>query len=189
MSVDLVAKTNLGLGPHSPIQRCQSAREVKSKPMIQPIEIYPMAMFPTLSVADVRASVEPYTERVGFASVFTLPGPDGGVAMGAPYGGGSSRTFAGAGRRDVGRWSMQGRGGCAFVSGGLGAGGRGGRKPCRQGSGDCGGPVTRPWNVRDIVVFDPDGYRLVFFAPVDISRSFEDVMGDVSEGGEVSRHD
>ena len=49
--------------------------------MIQPIEIYPMAMFPTLSVADVRASVEPYTERVGFASVFTLPGPDGGVAM------------------------------------------------------------------------------------------------------------
>ena len=51
------------------------------------------------------------------------------------------------------------------------------------------GPVTRPWNVRDIVVLDPDGYRLVFFAPVDISRSFEDVMGDVSEGREVSRHD
>ena len=43
------------------------------------------------------------------------------------------------------------------------------------------GPVNRPWNTRDIVVHDPDGYRLVFFEPVDITRSFEDVMGDVSD--------
>ena len=51
------------------------------------------------------------------------------------------------------------------------------------------GPVTRPWNVRDIVVLDPDGYRLVFFAPVDVSRSFEDVMGDVAEGRAESWHE
>ena len=50
-------------------------------------------------------------------------------------------------------------------------------------------PVSWPWNGRGIVVRDRDGYRMVFFAPVDVSRSFEDVMGDVSEGGEVFRHD
>ena len=43
------------------------------------------------------------------------------------------------------------------------------------------GPVTRPWNTRDIVVRDPDGYTLVFFEPVDRTRSFEDVMGSVSD--------
>ena len=42
------------------------------------------------------------------------------------------------------------------------------------------GPVTRPWNTREIVVRDPDDYTLVFFEPVDITRSFKDVMGNVS---------
>ena len=157
--------------------------------MIQPIEIYPMAMFPTLSIADVRASVEPYTERVGFASVFTLPGPDGGLAM-------AHLTVAevrgpllapDAGTSDDGRCK-----GVGVVLSFLAD-----SEPVDEvaaslvakGVAIAEGPVTRSWNVRDIVVFDPDGYRLVFFAPVDISRSFEDVMGDVSEGGEVTRHD
>ena len=43
------------------------------------------------------------------------------------------------------------------------------------------GPVNRPWNTREIVVHDPDGYTLVFFEPVDITRTFEDVMGNVSD--------
>ena len=39
--------------------------------MTEPMEIYPMAMFPTFSVGDVAASVEWYTGKVGFASVVT----------------------------------------------------------------------------------------------------------------------
>lgn len=31
------------------------------------------------------------------------------------------------------------------------------------------GPVDRPWNARDVVVHDPDGYRLVFTTP-DVAR-------------------
>ena len=38
------------------------------------------------------------------------------------------------------------------------------------------GPVSRPWNTRDIVVVDPDGFRLVFFEPIDTTRTFEDVI-------------
>ena len=49
--------------------------------MLDQPEIYPMPMFPTLSVADVAASVEWYTNKMGFTSVFTLPAPDGGIAM------------------------------------------------------------------------------------------------------------
>ena len=189
MYVDLVAKTNLGLGPHSPIQRCQSAREVKSKPMIQPIEIYPMAMFPTLSVADVRASVEPYTERVGFASVFTLPGPDGGIAMAHLR----WRKYADlplapdAGMSEDGRAKGVGVV-LSFLVDSVPVDDFAAELAAR-GVEIAEGPVTRPWNVREIVVLDPDGYLLVFFAPVDTSRSFEDVMEDVSEGREVSRHE
>ena len=43
-------------------------------------------------------------------------------------------------------------------------------------------PMTRPWNVREIVVRDPDGFSLVFFEPVDTSRSFEDVMESSQSG-------
>jgi SAM-dependent methyltransferase len=31
------------------------------------------------------------------------------------------------------------------------------------------GPVERPWNVRDLVVADPDGYLLVFTEPLDLA--------------------
>ena len=40
------------------------------------MEIYPMAMFPTLSVRDVGASVGWYSEKLGFGTVFVLPGPE-----------------------------------------------------------------------------------------------------------------
>ena len=44
-------------------------------------EVYPMPMFPVLFVGDVVASVEWYTNMLGFASLFTLPAPGGGIAM------------------------------------------------------------------------------------------------------------
>jgi catechol 2,3-dioxygenase-like lactoylglutathione lyase family enzyme len=63
----------------------------------------------------------------------------------------------------------------------LQAGGVGVEEIARQaqaaGTVDVEGPVERPWNVRDVTVYDPDGYPLRFSEPVDITRSFEDVMG------------
>ena len=44
-------------------------------------EFYPMPMFPTLSVADIGASASWYTEKVGFARVFAIPGTGGEVAL------------------------------------------------------------------------------------------------------------
>ncbi|NIS79817.1 MAG: hypothetical protein GTO14_06335 [Anaerolineales bacterium] len=46
------------------------------------------------------------------------------------------------------------------------------------GSSSVEGPVERPWNVRDVTIRDPDGYRLRFSEPIDVSKSFEEVMGD-----------
>ena len=43
--------------------------------MAEPLEIYPMAIFQTLSVADVAASAEWYMRKMGFVSVFSLLRP------------------------------------------------------------------------------------------------------------------
>ena len=144
-------------------------------------EIYPMPMFPTLSVTDVAASLEWYTNKVGFVSVFNLPMPGGGLAMAHLR----WRKYADLllipdpGPSDASHPKGVGVSFSLLVDttsvDELAA------NLADQGVEVAEGPVDRPWNTRDTVVHDPDGYRLVFFEPVDITRSFDDVMGDVSD--------
>ena len=39
------------------------------------------------------------------------------------------------------------------------------------------GPVDQPWNVREVTVLDPDGYRLIFTVPINLNLSFDEVTG------------
>ncbi len=145
------------------------------------IEIYPIPLFPTLSVADVAASLEWYTNRVGFESAYSLPMPGGGLAMAHVR----WRKYADlllVPDSDPSNTAHPKGIGVSFsllvdtttideMASDL----------TNSGVEIAEGPIDRPWNTRDIVVHDPDGYRLVFFEPIDINRSFEDVMGDVSD--------
>ena len=139
-------------------------------------DIYPMPMFPTLSVADIGASASWYTEKVGFARVFAIPGAGGEVALehlrwskyadlllvpetSAPYptqtkGMGITLSFL-AQTETIDDMAARLRANGVEIE---------------------EGPVDRPWNTRDIAVRDPDGFRLTFFEPIDISRTFEDVI-------------
>ena len=139
-------------------------------------EFYPMPMFPTLSVADIGVSASWYTEKVGFARVFTIPGTGGEVALehlrwskyadlllvpetNAPYptqakGKGLTLSFL-AQTESIDDMAVRLEANEVEIT---------------------EGPVNRPWNTRDIVVIDPDGFRLTFFEPIDISRTFEDVI-------------
>ena len=38
------------------------------------------------------------------------------------------------------------------------------------------GPVTQPWNVREVAIADPDGYKLFFTVPVNIGLGFDKVI-------------
>lgn len=148
-------------------------------------EIYPIPMFPALSVNDMATSVDWYVYILGFVSVFNLPAPDGGFAMAHlrwrkyadlllvpdtdhtqpthPKGVGISLSFLVD---------------CTTVD-------EMAADLIDKGVALAEGPVTRPWNTRDIVVTDPDGYRLIFFEPVDISRTFDDVMASIKANGET----
>lgn len=38
------------------------------------------------------------------------------------------------------------------------------------------GPVDQPWNVREVTVVDPDGYKLVFTMPINLNLKFDEVI-------------
>ena len=38
------------------------------------------------------------------------------------------------------------------------------------------GPMDQPWNVRELTILDPDGYRLVFTAPLKTNLGFDEVL-------------
>ena len=139
-------------------------------------EFYPMPVFPTLSVGDIAMSTSWYSGNVGLSLVFNIPGPDGEVEMAhlrwrkyadlllvpdnnPPYparekGVGVALSFLADTEPIDDMAARLEANGVELAE----------------------GPVDRPWNTRDIVVLDPDGYRLVFFQPIDTSRSFEDVI-------------
>lgn len=145
--------------------------------MDQGTEIYPMAMFPTLSVADVGASVGWYSEVLGFGTVFVLPGADGAPVLAHLR----LRKYADVLLVPEGEESSDKKGvgvSLSFLVGESGVDAMAERLVGRGVELD-EGPVTRPWNTREIVVVDPNGYRLVFFEAVDVGRTFEEVMGDL----------
>jgi hypothetical protein len=38
------------------------------------------------------------------------------------------------------------------------------------------GPVNQPWNVREVTVVDPDGYKLIFTVPINIDLRFDEML-------------
>jgi catechol 2,3-dioxygenase-like lactoylglutathione lyase family enzyme len=43
------------------------------------------------------------------------------------------------------------------------------------------GPVDRPWNLREIIISDPDGYRFVFSQVINTQMKFEEVVRQMKE--------
>jgi len=135
-------------------------------------DIYPMPLFPLLIVSDLDASARFYQQALGFATIFNMPGlahlrwvkyadvllgaPRDGQPVPPPRGAGVSLSFNLFDRfgGDLDALAAQARAHGAAVT----------------------GPLAQPWNVRELTVLDPDGYRLVFTNPVDRGARFEAVM-------------
>ena len=144
-------------------------------------EIYPMPSFPALIVKDVKASSNFYQSTLGFKHIFTMPGPDGqpslvhlrwtkyadllitrsrdGRELLEPKGVGISLNFN---MFEHFNGNME-----AFAT------------HARENGANVTGPIDQPWNVREVTVLDPDGYKLVFIVPINLNLSFDEVMGHV----------
>lgn len=151
-----------------------------------PEEIYPMPSFPTLIVKDLDTSSMFYQEALGFRHIFSMPGPGGkpvlvhlrwlkyadllislprdGREIPEPRGAGVSLNFQMLERFNG---SID-----ALVE-----------RAKARGANILSGPLDQPWNVRELTILDPDGYLLVFTAPLNTDLSFDEMIGNVVSGG------
>ena len=133
-------------------------------------DFYPMPMFANLEVSNLDISAEWYQQALGFHMVYRVPGL---VHL----------------RRDRYQDVLL----IPSASGGLDSPGKGiviqfqagevrvveiADRAKQAGSSDVVGPMEQPWNVREVTIRDPDGYRLRFSEPIDTNLSFDAVMGD-----------
>ncbi len=145
-------------------------------------EIYPMPMFPSFQVRDVDASLDYYQNVLGFTVIFQMPDPTGkpffahvrrlkyqdilfntwqAAADEQSLGAGVSITFAfsenpTADTSPIDRYaeSIRAAGGHIIR-----------------------GPYDTPYNTRELMVADPDGFRLVFTTPrLAEMRGFDETM-------------
>jgi catechol 2,3-dioxygenase-like lactoylglutathione lyase family enzyme len=148
-------------------------------------EIYPMPFFVNLIVNNLEASSKFYQETLGFKRIFTMPGPGGqpalvhlrwskyadllislprdGKPVPEPRGMGVSLSFQILERFDG---SVDALAEQAKV----------------QGANIVSGPLDQPWNVRELTILDPDGYKLVFTAPLNINLGFDEVVKRAAGG-------
>jgi catechol 2,3-dioxygenase-like lactoylglutathione lyase family enzyme len=158
------------------------------------VEIYPMMLFPTFQVRDVARSVAWYVNVLGISLIYQMPDPQGKpylahvrklkyqdlllVAQGEDFvagetglGMGVTVTFAFPEMVSDGPSSID-----AFAE-----------ELKDAGAAIVEGPVDRPWNTRELVIADPDGYRLVFTSPrgvedADFQKTMEHVRSEVFKG-------
>jgi uncharacterized glyoxalase superfamily protein PhnB len=144
-------------------------------------EFYPMPSFPVLAVSDVQKSSAWYQEVLGFAHVFTMPGPGGTAALAhlrwAKYADLLLRMSPPLeGKRGIGialNYALLGRT--------IDAVDMLAERARRHGAVIINEPGDRPWNARDFTVADPDGYALTFtFGPLKQNLSMDEVTGKVA---------
>ncbi len=145
------------------------------------LSIYVMPACATLTVSDLAASRRWYVEGLGFAVLAEVPGPSGGVALlhlrrwryqdlllvpdrrpDAPPARGIRLTFSAHGA-DLDALVEQAR----AVGGSVG--------------GVVEGPSATPWNTRDMVARDPDGYEVVFTSTLPVEAQDPEFAGRMEQ--------
>jgi catechol 2,3-dioxygenase-like lactoylglutathione lyase family enzyme len=147
-------------------------------------EIYPMPAFPTLSASDLAVSLRFYVDGLGFQHIFSMPDSEGQPILHhirfaryadllleqEPPGSEPGAESRGRGVRLTFSLPLAERTADEVA-----------RRAKRLGA-LIEGPVERPWNTRDLVVADPDGYVLVFTEPLDLGKTMDQVLKDVAGG-------
>ena len=145
-------------------------------------EIYPMPSFPVLIVSDLEASSIFYQNALCFKHIFTMPGPGGKPALvhlrwskyadlliARPRDGKELTDPKGVGvSLNFNIFDHFGGDIDAFTN------------HARENGADVSGPIDQPWNVREVTVLDPDGYKLVFTVPLHVNLAFDRMLEQVS---------
>ncbi len=167
--------------PHADSSSAASAAEVEAPVPAIDLSIYVMPAFATLRVSDLAASRRWYVEGLGFAVLAEVPGPSGSVALlhlrrwryqdlllapgrspDVQPARGIRLTFS-AHTTDLDALVAQARAMGSAVGGAL------------------EGPSATPWNTRDVVARDPDGYEVVFTSPLPMEAHDPEFVGRMEQ--------
>ena len=147
-------------------------------------EFYPMPAFPTLRVRDLAGSARWYQHVLGFQAVYELPGSDG-LPMLVHLRRARYQDILLLAAPELPVETLVGLGVALNFS--VEEGLRTLANRVRGSGASAEGPTAHPWNVRELVVQDPDGYRLVFSEPIDRERPFDAVVEAIRQESDPAR--
>lgn len=144
--------------------------------MHQSEQFYRMPAFVTLSVSDIARSIAWYQENLGFDLVYKIDGAEGQTMLAhLRYSKYADLLLAPTrnnieGQRGLGAmltFSIFDESVDRFA------------ERLRNANWVFDGPVDRPWNTRELVVRDPDGYLLTFTQPLNTELDLDTVISNV----------
>ncbi|WP_237690569.1 VOC family protein [Paenibacillus caui] len=139
------------------------------------MEFYPMPLFVKLSVSDMGRSLSWYKEILHFEPVFTLPGNDGEITMAHIRGEKYQDLMLVSGFQN----DQQANGKGIVINLNAEDIDSISERANKAGAVIIEGPVDRPWNARELVLTDPDGYLITLSMGIDKQKDFDDVIAQV----------
>ncbi|MED0666502.1 VOC family protein [Pseudobacillus badius] len=140
------------------------------------MEFYPMPLFVKLSVSHMENSLSWYKEVLHFKSVFEWPGKDGQPIM-AHIRGSKYQDILLVSAPEPHDKEANGKGIVLNLS--VKEVDVYFQNASRAHAIIVEGPVDRPWNARELVLKDPDGYLITLSMGINREKSFDDVIGQM----------
>src|SRR5215207_3090650 len=152
-----------------------------------PDDSVPLPSFPTLVVSDLPHSTEWYQEALGFQLLLTMPDDDGRAIFTHLHWAAHADLLLVADDPEAPIAGPRGLGvtlSFRLVDGmtidELAA------RANAHGADILVAPVDRPWNAREVLILDPDGYRLLFTQRLDPRKSMGELVAGVVLGSELT---
>jgi uncharacterized glyoxalase superfamily protein PhnB len=138
------------------------------------MEFYPMPLFVKLSVGDIERSINWYKSVLNFESVFELPGENGKIVMAHIRGKKYQDIMLVAEQNEK---QFNGKG--VVLNFSVDDVDVFSDRAIKADAEILEGPIDRPWNTRELVLRDLDGYLITLSMGIDKGKDFDDVMSQV----------
>jgi catechol 2,3-dioxygenase-like lactoylglutathione lyase family enzyme len=153
----------------------------------------PPPSFPTFAVTDLGASTTWYREALGFELIGQIPGvpgsdPPRGVASHLRWTRGAELFLIADDPASPAALPDERRGLGVTLTFGIVQGGVDelAARARAHGAEVLIPPTDRPWNVREVLILDPDGYRLLFTQRLDPERNLAALAVEIPVEGEAA---
>ncbi|MDQ0232698.1 VOC family protein [Metabacillus malikii] len=140
------------------------------------MEAYPMPLFVKLEVGNMEKSINWYKKVLGFGSVFELSDNEGKVVMahirGEQY---QDLMLVTTSSKD------KGKGAGIAINFTVNELSLFTQKAITEKADVIEGPIDRPWNARELIIKDPDGYCITLSMNLDSKKDFHTILEQIKD--------